>query len=712
MTYLRNTIYVFGVTLFAPLSAVPVTSTWIAESPDSDMNIAGNWDPSLVPTGAVKVVFDSSVENVDLNPTQSGDDFSVCSIFFPNSASPFAIHFNNYTVALNGLGITGTQTNATINLTNTDNLTALSNLFSFNRDNPSSSGSAVLNISNVASLLSNISAATLSNIDNQFFVYGPFSMLNGGSLTIANIGSDSSQGIGGNYISFMTAYQAQISNTCSVEDDVTISLANSGTYSGANSATGNNIGLVLNGQYYNADVFVAGDTLDFSVTNSGINSGTSENASNIGVVGSSQINFSNTCSLGDSNAITISNYGENSGNSGTSGSNILNVGDVYEHQLYVGAQFVAGDDLSVAATNIGIDSGSGSGQTYVGSITSIGSDGYQVKFNESCTLGKNASFVTQNSGTCSGTKVGSATSVGQISSSQMVFTGGFQGGDFLNLSITNGGIDSSQSISSNGIGTVSFDQLLFGSSAVIQDNATIRITNQGNFSGTSGAQSYSGAVGNSQFEVSSDFQAGDSFYLGVENTGQDTGSGAGSNLIGSIGRHQVFFNGSAILGDEASIVIANVGTSSYLTPSNQTGYVNSSQLEVDGSFIAGNNLNISISNRATDSLNINNYVGYVSGLQALFNGTVTLGDGSIISTTNNGTVEGVQLQLANGFTVPSGKVTFQVINEGRRISDVGFLIEGANGGGNANIVLKNTRLDITTTLSSFTIGELNTAFSL
>ncbi|MDP1609394.1 MAG: autotransporter domain-containing protein [Chlamydiales bacterium] len=672
------------------------------------MNAPGNWNPTGVPTGVVQVVFDSSIENVDVNPTQSGDNFSVCSILFSHSASPFTIYFNDHTVALNGLGITGLQTNATLNVTNTNNLTALDNQVSFNRNNPSSSGSAVLNIINTGSQLLNSSGVMLSNLDNQLFVQGPFSMLNEGSLTLTNIGSDSSHGTGGNQISYMTAYQAQMNNVNSIEDHVTISLSNSGTYSGSNSLTGNSIGVVLNGQYYNADSFFSGDALDFSVTNNGVNTGTSEGGSSIGAVGSSQISFGNTCNLGDSNSIAVSNYGENSGNSGTNGSNLLYVGNVYEHQFLVNTQFVAGDDLSLTATNVGIDSGSGSGLTYVGCITTIGSDGDQVMFNNSCTVGKQAAFVAQNSGTCSGNKTGAFTGVAQLNSNQMTFNGGFQGNDLLNFSITNSGTDSSDSINPNGVGTVSGSQLLFNSSTVLRNDSTIHVSNQGIFSGnTVNPISYAGVIGSAQFKAVSHFSSGDSFRLQVENTGEDTGSGAGNNLIGSVGAQQVYFQDACSLGDDADIVISNNGTNSNESTSNQTGYVNLSQLEVGGNFIAGTNLNISITNTATNTGDETNYIGYVSGSQALFNGTVTLGDGSVISTTNNGTVEGTQISFNEGFIVSSGKVTIQAINEGVRISDIGLFIQGANSGGNANIVLKDVMLDIETSLPSFTIGELN-----
>ncbi len=706
----RVCVIAFGISLAllsAQLMAVEPISTWIATSPEQNMNVSGNWDPTGVPSGVVYVIFDSSFPGVDLSPTQSDEHFSVCSVCFANSASPFTIHFNDHEVQFNGLGVTGTQTNATFNATNTNNVTALSNQFSFNRNDVSSSGSAVLNIINTGSLLSNSSNIALSNMDNQLFVQGPFSVLNGGSLTLTNTGSDSSHGTGGNQISFLTAYQAQFNNVHSVEDDVTISLSNTGTYSGNNSLSGNNIGLVSTGQYYNTDAFVSGDALNFSVTNNGVNSGTSQGGSFIGAVGSSQMSFGTTCNLGGSNVITLSNYGENSGSSGINGSNVLTVGTVYEHQFYVNTQFVAGDDLSLTATNEGVDSGSGSGQSYVGCVTTIGSDGDQVRFNDSCTVGKRAAFVTENSGTCSENKTGSVTNVGQLGSSQMIFNGEFQADDFLTFSVTNSGTDSSHSVNTSSIGTVSSSQLLFGSSAVIQDNETIHVSNQGNFSGnTENSPNYAGVIGIAQFKVVSAFASGDSFSLQIENSGEDTGIGAGSNLIGSVGAQQVYFQGSCTLGNDANIIISNNGTNSNESTSNQIGFVNSSQLEVGGVFVAGTNSNISITNAATNTGSETNNVGYVGISQALFNGTVTLGDGSVISVINQGTVEAPQISLNGGFTVSGGKITIEAINEGRRISDIGFHIEGANSGGNANIVLKDNLLDIQTSLP-FTIGELN-----
>lgn len=709
MVLLGSRVFLFGVIIFAPLGAIPAVSIWNGLGSEQDMNNPLYWSPTGVPNGSVKVIFDSSTENVNLSPTQSADNFSVCSIFFPNSASPFTINFNNHEVALNGLGIIGSQTNATFNATNTNNLTTLGNQFSFNRGSDSSSGSAILNISNRGSQLLNSSGVTLSNMDNQFYAQGPFSMLNGGSLALTNRGSDSSHGTGLNNISYLTAYQAQMNDTNAVEDNVTIALSNSGTYSGSNSLSGNNVGFVISGQYYNNNTFVAGNGLDFSATNSGVNSGTSEGGSNIGVVGSSQINFNSTCSLGNSNTITISNYGENSGNSGTNNSNILNIGTVNEHQLFINAQFVAGDDLSLTATNVGIDSGSGSGQTYVGWITSGGSDGDQVMFNNSCTVGKQAAFAVQNSGTCSGTKqAGAVTSVAQLNSHQMAFIGEFQADDFLNLSITNNGTDSSHSNDANSTSAVSGDQLKFGSSAIIQNNATITVSNHGNFSGNSEIiTNYVCPLGGPQFEVVGSFEAQNSFSLQIENIGEDTGSGAGSNLIGSAGEQQAYFQGSCTLGDDANIVISNTGTNSNESSSNRTGYVNLSQLQVSDAFSAGTNLNLSITNSATNTGNASNFVGYVGVSQALFNGTVTLGDGSLISVTNNGDVEGEQITFNHGFTVPSGKVTIQVINQGTRFSDIGMSIHGTNLGGNANIILEDARLDIDTTLASFTIGELN-----
>ncbi len=701
--------YVFALIIFVHLVAAPpiADKTWVAVSPNNNMNLGANWYESGVPTGAVRVIFDSSRVNVDLSPTQSNDNFSVCSINFPNSASVFAFHFNNCSVELNGLGITGLQTNASIQATNTNNTNILGNQFSFNRGAASSSGSSVLNITNTGSQLSNSSDVILGNMGNQFFVTGPFSMSNGGSLTLTNTGSDSSHSTGNNQISYLTEYQAQFNSTNAVEDNVTISLSNTGTYSGSNSLNGNIVGVILNGQYKNAGAFSSRNTCDFSAINSGVNSGSSQGGSSIGLIGSSQMSFGSTCSLGNSNAIVVSNTGENSGSSGSSDSNILNIGDVYEHQLYVDGQFSAGDDLSLTATNIGIDSGSGNGQTYVGCISNINiGEGHQVKFNNSCSVGKNAEFYIENRGTCSGNKTGNLTNVGVINANQIIFNGEFQAADFLNLSLLNSGTDSSHSITTNTTGNVQ-GQLKFGTSAVIQDHATITINNQGNFSGETGVASYVASVGIPQFQAINAFSAGNSFYLQVENIGEDSGTGAGDNFIGSIGSDQVNFEDSCTLGDDASIIISNTGTNSNESANNKIGYVNDNQFEVGGNFTCGTNLYMSITNTATNTGNETNYIGYVGGSQALFNGTVTLGDGSVISTTNHGTVEAVQLSFNQGFSVSSGKVTIQVINEGTRISDIGLFMQGANSGGNANIVLENARLDINTTPGPFTIGELN-----
>jgi len=87
------------------------------------------------------------------------------------------------------------------------------------------------------------------------------------------------------------------------------------------------------------------------------------------------------------------------------------------------------------------------------------------------------------------------------------------------------------------------------------------------------------------------------------------------------------------------------------------------------------------------------FCGYVIAPQLAFAQSCTLNDGSIISAFNSGTVESSQIVFGQGFNVASGSVTIQAINQGT-VNSYGIDIEGSNAGGNANIVLGNSSLNI------------------
>src|SRR5579872_4098430 len=82
--------------------------TWIAQSPNNDLNDPANWNPNTVPGSSDDAVFDSTVSGIDTNPTDNSSPFSLSTFNFPNDASIFNFVFNNTALTFNGTGLTGT----------------------------------------------------------------------------------------------------------------------------------------------------------------------------------------------------------------------------------------------------------------------------------------------------------------------------------------------------------------------------------------------------------------------------------------------------------------------------------------------------------------------------------------------------------------------------------------------------------------------------
>ncbi len=161
----------------------------------------------------------------------------------------------------------------------------------------------------------------------------------------------------------------------------------------------------------------------------------------------------------------------------------------------------------------------------------------------------------------------------------------------------------------------------------------------------------------------------------------------------------VFF----VTGNASSIVLSNSGINNDPTGNfNSVGFINGSQLLANGNFTAGTNLNMSASNTAINEGSQTIMWGTLSAHQMVFSQSCTFNNGSTISAFNSGTVGNSQILFGQGFNVASGRVTIQAVNEGT-LGSFGIDIEGTNAGGNANIVLSNSILNIGTTLPTFTI---------
>lgn len=559
--------------------------------------------------------------------------------------------------------------------------------------------------------------------DEQLFVGNVFQAGNDFLLRVSNIGKDTSSGHGNalvaaiNSNSGTSGNQILLQQGCELGDRATISIANSGTYNGTNTGGGSSVGLMNLGQIAIGDItapgsyaFSAGDYFNVDISNIGINSGQGIGGDVVGNVSTDQMVLYTPCTLGNNATITLTNSGKFSGNSSAS---YVNVGSAGSSQLNFQSTFQAGDNFTLNASNSGTHTGTGTGNDFIGDIIT----GQQVSFNNGLLVGDNASFNISNSGsnsssTINNNQVGSLMGYGK----QMFVKDQFQAGDNLVVAISNSGFDDSTAQGGNYTGFInnntvdhSASQLHLDAGGTVGNRASFFLSNTGVYqsSSTSGTNIV-GVLAGQQFYSVNDFHAEDNFGLLATNSGTGIMSGKNSQAIGQVGSGgQVEFSGGCSLGDSASFVIRNTGTNhDALGTSNVIGFVNGSQLKVGGNFTAGSNLNMTANNQRLNAGDASNLVGYVNGSQFYFAQGCSLNSGSSITAFNSGNVSSSQIVFGQGFNIASGKVSIQALNSGT-VGSYGIDIQGSNAGGNAEILLSNSSMNIETTLPSFTIGGLN-----
>ncbi len=124
----------------------------------------------------------------------------------------------------------------------------------------------------------------------------------------------------------------------------------------------------------------------------------------------------------------------------------------------------------------------------------------------------------------------------------------------------------------------------------------------------------------------------------MSNTGVDSSHGVGGNVIGNVTNSNVGFGGSFTAGDNASISVSNAGTYTGTNSSsgNSVGLIGNPLFTISGSFQAGNSFSLSGTNIGIDhGSGNNNTVGLVNDPQLEF-GTFTVGDNATISVMNSG----------------------------------------------------------------------------
>lgn len=676
---LNSKYHAIGLCAFFSLTAMQADSaniTWNGLGPQNDLNTAGNWTPPNVPTSSDNAIFDNRIPNIDLTPSASLTNFSASEFNFPHAAQPFSFTFNECSLELSGTGITGSNTNTIISATNINNSTPLVQ----SQIILDSAGRAAITANNSGTVTGSVSGVQISEINtgqsqistNGTFPYDNFSMLNGGSLTVSNIGVDNSSGTGNNAIGYVGNSQIQ-TRSFNAQNNASITAHNMGTNTITTpSSGGSNIGLISNHQISCTDSFTAGNDLQITLTNTAIDNSLSLGQNNVGSTFSHQFELDGTFAAGNNAAIFISNSG-----TGNNPGSQTNIGVVVGTQLFSSGNFQTGNSLFLSITNSG-ESSAGSNAVGVAAAGQFIAGG-------SFTTGNNVIIAVANSGTDSSSD-GTFCSTG-VSQTQFLSTGPFLAGDALNFTATNLGSNNGTNSFNNSIGQIlATCQAEFDSTFTVGDNTIINVSNNGTNTNDD-FHNFVGVVDNDQFFVGGNLQGGNSFTLTTSNAGEDTGGGSGSDQIGYIGNTQIALNNVSV-GDAATFRVNNSGINSntsnggnnsnigyinnpqlssltfqagdslYLgamntgvdntsngSNFNNVGYVNDNQIELDAAFSSGKITNVVISNSGKSSgVCYNSNIGYVSGNQ-LASQSFQTEDSLVLQVSNSGECDG----NSNGF---------------------------------------------------------------
>lgn len=668
---------------------------WTAQDPNNDMNDPANWNPNTIPGSSDDAIFNSTILGINTNPTENSIPFSVSTFNFSFNASIFHFSFINSTLTFNGAGIIGTNSNSTINVINTDNISFPGDLISF-IGGAGTSGSALITSTNSGTLTGNLSGTSIGSFNSNLHSDGDFIIGDGGSITANNTGIDNTDGTGNNGVSNTGASQLKFDQSFTAGDSVAISISNNGSFSGTNSTQGDAVAIINGSQFISSEEFQVGDNFNFEVQNTGNDSSHGVGLSNIGQLNAAQVILQTTGAVGSNCTFVVSNTGINSAQT-TSFPDFI--GYLNDQQFFVGNTFEADDNFSLSVSNTGTDNSIGYGGYQVAVINSnSGTTGNQILFQQGCVLGDHAMISATNSGSYSGTNTNGGSNVAGMNLQQIAIGDStapgaysFVAGDNFSLNISTSGIDSSSGIGGNAVGDVSSDQITFFTPATLGSHANINVTSIGNFSGQASTTYVNiGSTGGVQLNCVSSFSVDDNFTLNVSNSGTNTGSGIGGYFIGDlIGGQQTTFQDSVVIGNNASITISNSGSnSSNTTNNNQVGSLMGygKQLLARDQVLIGNGFHLEITNTGFDDSTGSggNFVGFMNNNTVdnsasqlhLANGG-TLGESASITISNTGTYEGSNTTSGNIIATLAGQQMYSVSDFQ---TESGFVLNVSNSG--------------------------------
>ena len=531
------------------------------------------------------------------------------------------------------------------------------------------------------------------------------------SFTATNTGTDSSTGVGGNWVGYVDSDLVSVTVTFIVGDFAIIDLTNTGSFTGISSDFEDSVGYIATSMLSAVSGLTVGDDFSFTATNTGTDSSTGYGYNKVGYIGSRQVSSGASLTVGDRALFTLTNAGTHS----TSSSH-CSTGYVDSEMLLITEAFHSGNRLQISCSNTGNNTGTGDGNNTIGYVggSQIQADSFSITDNiadiqlinagTSSGTGSNNnnsvgyinssmfsitnaliapdhfSFTATNTGTNSGTGTG-GNMVGYIDSSILSSSTISTGDDFL-FSATNTGTDSSTGSSGNKTGYLEDSQVTC-TTFTVGKQAQITLTNTGTHSST-GKYSSTGYINGNMLNVTGTFSSSEDLtHLICYNTGNNTSTGDGGNEIGHVDESQVSIH-TISLGNLATITLNNEGTSSgsNSTSSNSVGYVSSSMLSIAASLTAGDDFSLTATNIGTDSSTGygDNSVGYV-GFDQITCDSLSVGKRASFVISNEGTnsssptnpsyaghIEGDQLSITNLFSSQE-KLSLSISNKSLNTGD-------------------------------------------
>jgi len=518
---------------------------------------------------------------------------------------------------------------------------------------------------------------------------------NGLNLTSTNSGSENSTGTGGNNVGFCGGSQVSFDSQCSLNDNGVITVSNIGSLLSNVTGTGNYIGYIYGPQFSvgsnetTPGAFLAGDSLNLTVTNSGTNVGAGH-TNNAGFVDTNgaQISINSSFTAGNDLYLSATNSGSENG-TGTGSNKIGYCGD---GQIDVVGEFSAGNNAIIKISNTGSNLSNVTGTAnWVGYVAGEqfdqgGVGGYFF-------AGDSLNFTVTNSGTDEGS--GNSNLVGYITSSQIILNQNLSVGIDFNLAISNSGTESSTGTGSNSVGYVSGNQFNITDSVTVGNNAKLIFSNSGSITGAGNASDYVGYIAGSQFYTSDagNLVSNDSLTMTLTNSGTDTGTG-NTNNAGYLTNNQLDLALAFVTGNDLNLTATNSGSeNSTGTGHNNIGYCGGSQLSFGELFSANNNANITASNAGSilsDVVGIDNQIGYVVSSQLVFSSggsSFFVGDSLSIISTNTGTDAGAGNHNTAGY-VGASQLSFDAsMNAGNdlNVTVLNSGTESSTGSGNNSV---------------------------